>query len=56
MGRMVPDYGEPDFREIVLDNYRIFYLITDGDVLVMAIEDSKRNILRALGPDPWSIT
>jgi toxin ParE1/3/4 len=55
LGRMVPDYDEPDFRELIVDVYRVFYLLMGEDVLVVAIEDARRSIRRALGHDPWSI-
>ena len=56
MGRVVPEYGDAEFREVISGNYRITYLTQSFDsVFIVAIVDGRRNFLAALGVDPWSI-
>ena len=41
-GRMVPEHGRENIREIIYKNYRIVYLVGDGVVRVLAVFESHR--------------
>ena len=43
IGRMVPEYNNPDFKELIEGNYRIIYeLQSDDRILVLKIHHSAR--------------
>ena len=41
-GRIVPEYGKPAIREIILGNYRIIYRIIGARVQILTIYHSAR--------------
>lgn len=43
-GRVVPELGEPDLREILLDRYRLLYEIHDEVVEVHAVIHGARDL------------
>lgn len=47
-GRMVPEYGNPDLREKILQGYRIVYRLTPAAVEIAAICHGARLIENAL--------
>lgn len=56
MGRVVPEYGDPEFREVISGNYRITYLNADFEsVFIVALVHARRDLPAALGADPRSI-
>jgi toxin ParE1/3/4 len=42
LGRIVPEKGDPAFREVIHGNYRIMYRIADDIVEVQTVLHSKR--------------
>ena len=46
-GRVVPEFGRPDLRELVRGQYRIVYRLVEADVQLIRIHHSAR----PLGPD-----
>lgn len=36
-GQMVPEYQEPDIREVIEGSYRIIYLVRSDDIRVLAV-------------------
>jgi len=41
-GRIVPEYGNPNIREIGHDSYRIIYELVDDGVFVVAVVHGRR--------------
>ena len=42
LGRIVPEFDDPDIREILLGNYRIVYRIQKGSVEILTIYHGSR--------------
>lgn len=36
-GQMVPEYQDPDIREVIEGSYRVIYLVTSDDIRVLAV-------------------
>ena len=43
-GRTVPEFNNPDFREMILGNYRLIYRIRSGDVQILTVHHAARPI------------
>ncbi len=43
-GRVVPEMNDPDFREIILGNYRLIYRLRSGDVEILTVHHGARQI------------
>ncbi len=43
-GRIVPELGEPDIREVAVHAYRIIYEIRNADCFVLAVIHRRRDI------------
>jgi plasmid stabilization system protein ParE len=43
-GRVVPEVGDPDIREVLLRTYRIIYRIEPGRILVLTIMEGHRRL------------
>jgi toxin ParE1/3/4 len=43
-GRVVPEYGQKDIREIIFQNYRVVYRIKSGAVEIVTITHGARLI------------
>ena len=43
-GRIVPEIDRPDIREVVLDNYRIVYQLTEVRIIILTVFESHRLI------------
>ncbi|MBI5919051.1 MAG: type II toxin-antitoxin system RelE/ParE family toxin [Nitrosomonadales bacterium] len=48
VGPIVPEIGEPAFRERFVYSYRLIYRVTAGQVLVVAVVHGKRLLTPAL--------
>jgi toxin ParE1/3/4 len=46
LGAEVPEYGDPDIREVLEHPYRVLYRVTGPDVQVIAILHSSRRLPR----------
>ena len=46
-GRMVPEVGQENIREIILGNYRVIYRILNGDVEILTVYHSARLLDRS---------
>jgi plasmid stabilization system protein ParE len=49
-GRVVPEVGRADVREVLLRTYRIVYRIVDGGIVVLTVFEGHR-LLGTLDPD-----
>jgi toxin ParE1/3/4 len=48
-GRVVPEYGRKEIREVFERNYRILYEITKGAIVVLAVFEGHRRLPDAVG-------
>ena len=53
IGRVVPEYGRKDLREIVRGSYRIVYLVREDGLFVVRIVHGAQDFRRVVG-DPES--
>jgi plasmid stabilization system protein ParE len=42
IGRIVPEIGLPDIRELLFGNYRIFYLISKKSISILTVRHCKQ--------------
>ncbi|MCK4559785.1 MAG: type II toxin-antitoxin system RelE/ParE family toxin [Calditrichia bacterium] len=42
LGRIVPELNKPAYREIIIGNYRIIYMISDDIITILTIRHGKR--------------
>ena len=47
IGRMVPELGNPDIRELIVYSYRLVYRIKEGNVQILTIIHGKRDFIFA---------
>jgi addiction module RelE/StbE family toxin len=45
MGRVVPEYGRKDIRELIFQNYRIIYKLEERHTIVLTVIHGKRELL-----------
>ena len=55
-GRVVPEFGEENLREIFFHKYRIVYSIIDDNVTILAIVHGAMDIKKNRERDPWDVT
>ncbi len=48
MGRRVPELEMEDFRELIVERYRVVYLVSGEDVNVLAIAHSRQDLAKKL--------
>lgn len=44
IGRIVPEFGRTDTREVLSGNYRLVYRVTDGKVHVLTVFEGHRQL------------
>ncbi len=44
LGRMAPERGDPNVRELFLYSYRIIYEIKDQDIFILAVVHKRRDV------------
>lgn len=54
-GRMVPELGREDLRELLFGNYRLIYRSAKEGVVIVAIHHSKRDLLHRSRKEDWEI-
>jgi toxin ParE1/3/4 len=50
-GRVVPEFGRPDVREVFVRTYRVVYKITRGAILVLVVFDGSMQMPSDVDPD-----
>ena len=53
LGRIVPEYQDDSIREILVGNYRVVYRHRGEVVGLIGLVYGGRDVLRAVGEDPW---
>ena len=56
IGRIVPEYQDPTIREVIVGNYRIVYRVRQELIGVLAVVHGGRELLKAVGGEPWDFT
>lgn len=56
LGRVVPEYRMQDLREVIVQNYRVVYLVRGDEVIVARVVHGARELRTALGSEPWLIS
>ena len=54
-GRIVPEFGRPDVRELIHGAYRIVYQIRGDVCYIVAVAHGSRDILQHIEPGDWVI-
>ena len=54
-GRVVPEYGRPDLRELVFRGYRIVYLLKEDVVTILRVVHGARDLADLVRKEPWEI-
>ncbi|MGH2611378.1 MAG: type II toxin-antitoxin system RelE/ParE family toxin, partial [Tepidiformaceae bacterium] len=36
-GRLIPEFGDPQLREVVVDRYRLWYRLSEGEIEVVTL-------------------
>jgi plasmid stabilization system protein ParE len=48
-GRVVPEFENPDLREVLVEGYRVIYRVSqDYGILILTVVHSRRDLLTAL--------
>ncbi len=55
MGRVVPEFKREQLREVIYRTYRIVYVLTDEEVVILRVVHSARDLRRVLGSEPWEL-
>jgi plasmid stabilization system protein ParE len=55
IGRMVPEFNRPDLRELLFRDYRIVYLLQDGEAFILRVVHGSRDLLALVRREPWEI-
>lgn len=53
IGRVVPEFGRSDLREVLFRGYRLVYLLKNGDVIVLRVVHGARNLAALAEREPW---
>lgn len=54
-GRIVPEFGHADIRELIYGSYRIIYLARPDACHVVALVHGSRRLLQKLNPTDWDV-
>ncbi len=55
IGRVVPEFGRSDLREVLFRGYRLVYLLKDGVVTILRVVHGARNLAALAEREPWVI-
>lgn len=55
-GRLVPEFGKDDIRELIYGSYRIIYVVRGKICYVTAVVHGSRDVLRQLEIGDWDVT
>jgi len=56
VGRIVPEFGDEDIRELIYGAYRIVYQIRGDACYIVAVIHGSRDFLRHVKPGEWDVT
>ena len=55
-GRVVPEFDNPNIRELIFHGYRIVYRIMSGMIYIVSICHSSQNIYKKSKRESWDIS
>jgi toxin ParE1/3/4 len=55
MGRVVPEFGRSDIRELMFRGYRIVYLSEENAVTILRVVHGARDLATLIHREPWDI-
>jgi len=55
IGRIVPEFGRTDLRELLFRAYRIVYLLKDDVVTILRVIHGARDLSDLVSREPWDI-
>lgn len=55
LGRVVPEFGRSDLRELLFRGYRIIYLSKDNAVIILRVVHGARDLADLIKREPWEI-
>lgn len=55
LGRVVPEFGREDLRELLFRGYRIVYLLKDDAVTILRVVHGGRDLADLVRREPWQI-
>jgi plasmid stabilization system protein ParE len=55
IGRVVPEFGREDLREVLFRGYRIVYLLRGDTVTVPRVVHGARDLAGLAGREPWEL-
>lgn len=55
-GRIVPEFGKDDLREIFFHEYRIVYSIKNDEIMILAIVHGAMDIIKKRERESWDFT
>src|SRR5437870_3309641 len=56
LGRVVPEFGRTDLREVIFNGYRIVYLFRNDAVTVLRVVHGARDLAQLVQKEPWEIS
>lgn len=54
-GRVVPEYGREELRELIHGNYRLVYKVSENEVVIVRVVHAARQFTKVMGKEPWII-
>jgi len=54
-GRIVPEFGQENLREIIYQSYRIIYKIEPERLAILSIVHTSRDLIELPQKEPWDI-
>ena len=55
LGRIVPEFGRPELRELLFRGYRIVYLSKEEGVTILRVVHGARDLAEFARKEPWVI-
>jgi addiction module RelE/StbE family toxin len=47
-GRIIPEFNDVYLREVIMDNYRVMYLLTETSAFVFTVMHGRRDVVKKL--------
>jgi plasmid stabilization system protein ParE len=55
LGRVVPEFGRPELRELLFRGYRIVYVLQDDTATILRVVHAARDLTSLIRREPWEI-
>lgn len=54
-GRIVPEFEQPELREVLFRGYRVVYLLDDENVMILRVVHGARDLASLVQREPWDL-